>query len=143
MSCGLFALMRGDCLLKCGDLHRQARRGTGLAADARRTFVKGEHMRGRHLAVSITAAAVMGAFGTAFAQSSPTDQSAQPSQPSTSASGGINVNPNVGVDANVGISNSDVNAGVSANQSAAGGTAPSTSSATSPSTTGSTSSTPS
>src|SRR3989442_4107375 len=116
MSCGFFALMRGDCLLKCGDLHRQARRGTGLAADARRTFAKGKHMRVRHLAVSITAAAVMGAFGTAFAQSS-TDQSAQPSQPSTSTSGGINVSPNVGVDANVGISNSDVNAGVSANQS--------------------------
>src|SRR3989442_311531 len=118
MSCGPFALMRGDCLLKCGDLHRQARRGTGLAADARRTFVKGEHMRVRHLAVSITAAAVMGASGRAFAQNSSTDQSAQPSQPSTSASGGINVNPNVGGDANVGISNSDVNAGVSANQSA-------------------------
>ena len=60
-------------------------------------------MRVRHLAVSITAAAVMGAFGPAFAQTSSTDQSAQPSQPSTSASG---------------ISNSDVNAGVSANQSA-------------------------
>src|SRR5439155_5124685 len=60
-------------------------------------------MRGRHLAVSITAAAVVGAFGPAFAQTSSTDQSAQPSQ--------------LGVDANVGISNSDVNAGVSANQS--------------------------
>src|SRR5881628_3731030 len=118
MSCGLFALMRGDCLLKCGDLHRRARRGTGLATGVARTFVKGEHMRVRHLAVSITAAAVMGAFGPAFAQTSSTDQSAQPSQPSTSTSGGINVNPNVGVDANVGISNSDVNAGVSANQSA-------------------------
>src|SRR2546428_12384138 len=103
MSCGFFALMRGDCLLKCGDLHRRGRCGTGLAADARRTFAKGKDMRVRHLAVSITAAAVMGAFGPAFAQTSSTDQSAQPSQPSTSASG---------------ISNSEVNAGVSANQSA-------------------------
>src|SRR6266852_999010 len=128
MSCGLFALMRGDCLLKCGDLHRRAQRGTGLATGVARTFVKGEHMRVRHLAVSITAAAVMGAFGPAFAQTSSTDQSVQPSQPSTSQpsapsgsaapSDGVNVNPSVGVDANVGISNSDVNAGVSVNQSA-------------------------
>src|SRR3989442_13277432 len=98
MSCGRFALMRGDCLLKCGDLHRRARRGTGLAAGVCRTFVKGEHMRGRHLAVSITAAAVMGAFWPAFAQTSSTDQSAQPRQPRTAASGGLYVNPNEGRD---------------------------------------------
>src|SRR5438876_734236 len=118
MSCGLFALMRGDCLLKCGELHRQAGVRHRACGNCRSTFAKGKHMRVRHLAVSITAAAVMGAFGPAFAQTSSTDQSAQPSQPSTSTSGGINVSPNVGVDANVGISNSDVNAGVSANQSA-------------------------
>ena len=56
-------------------------------------------MRVRFVAVSITAVAVMSVFGSAFAQS--------PSTPS----GGVNVNPNVGVDANVGISNTDVNAG--------------------------------
>ena len=49
-------------------------------------------MRVRNFAVSLTAAAVMGAFGPAFAQT-------------------VNVDPNVGVDANVGISNTDVNAG--------------------------------
>jgi len=47
-------------------------------------------MRLRQFAVSITAAAVMGAFGPAGAQTS------------------VDVNPNVGVDANVGISNTDV-----------------------------------
>src|SRR3954467_7498032 len=56
-----------------------------------------QHMRVKHLAVSITAAAVMGAFGSAFSQ--------------TSSDNNVNVNPNVGVDANVGIGNSDVNAG--------------------------------
>src|SRR5436190_16729667 len=95
--------------------------GTALAAGRFITLEKGQSMRLRNFAVSITAAAVMGAFGPAFAQSSSTtDQSAQTSQSSgsgstsgstTSPSGGVNVNPNVGVDANVGISNTDVNAG--------------------------------
>src|SRR5207244_11147001 len=133
--------------LKCGDLHRRASRGTGLAAGAARTFVKGEHMRVRHLAVSITAAAVMGAFGPAFAQTSSTDQSAQPSQPSTSQPSRPNGStaPSVGVDANAGISNSDVNAGVSANQSAqqSQSSGSGSSSGTSPSASGSTSSAPS
>src|SRR5438105_7375951 len=127
MSCGCFgcSLMRGDCLRNVGILPTGIFRHSACG-NCRSTFAKGEHMRVKHFAVSITAAAVMGAFGTAFAQSS-TDQSAQTgqssgsgstSQPSTSSSssttapsGGVNVNPNVGVDANVGISNTDVNAG--------------------------------
>src|SRR5436190_12982133 len=96
MSCGrLCSLIEGILPTGSFAVAAQPLRGTGLYHHRK---PKERHlMRIRHLAVSITAAAVMGAFGSAFAQ--------------TSTDNNVNVNPNVGVGANVGIGNSDVNAG--------------------------------
>src|SRR5207237_8635053 len=90
-----------------GDSPQSEPMGTSLAAGITYHPTIGANMRMRHFAVSITAAAVMGAFGTAWAQSSSTtDQQSQTTQSSgstTAPSGGVNVNPNVGVEPNAGI----------------------------------------
>src|SRR5580765_3414493 len=81
--------MSWGLLLMRGDSPHGAPVGTTLAAQigVSTTHLESK-MRARHLAVSITAAAVMGAFGVAWAQSSSTVQQSQTTQNSPTAPSG-------------------------------------------------------